>query len=429
MTRVTLLVTVLAAVAYISQAIPVPENVEDEQLKSKEIFEQIQPESKEILDQVRPESKEILDQNQPKFEEILDQIQSKSEENLDQPDDTSKNELEDSKNKDWREDLQKKLEILKNKSQIWGNKGIERKIERIQQKIQSRTRRNSQSAPTDILNVNEDIEKNFKDQPFNLEDVIKFFISLVHKTFSEGMKEVNQITDISPMIEKIITQRGEKDEIKEEVQKKIKENVEKTNEKIKNLEKDITDVAKEVLKNTVNFENLEKIKKGISNKLKEVTYLPKIGEAGYFLRILKIGFIQYINTSMNVIHDTFEKVKEELTKLPLIIIEAIDNFEDNFDIKQIITDIGAITFEKARDYVKEGIKDIESEKGRIGNLLKAEAERLNDKVKLQIKEVYEEGKNKVGESIGNTLKKFEDAITLNGFKDLSKGFLPKIKRD
>lgn len=398
-----------------------PENVEDEQLKSKEIFEQIQPESKEILDQVRPESKEILDQNQPKFEEILDQIQSKSEENLDQSDDTSKNELEDSKNKDWRDhkehNLQKKLEILKNKNQIWGNKGIERQIERIQQKIQPRTRRNSQYVPTDIPNVN-DIEETFKDQLFNL---IKIFSSIVQKKISEGIEEFNGIKDIYPIIEKLITQRGEKDEIKEEVQEKIKEKFEEIKEKFKDYEKDIKDVAKDFLKNAVNFENLEKIKKGIFNKLKEVTYFPEI--AGNFLKILKIGFDSLIKE----FHYTFENVKKELIKLPLTIIKAkINKFED---VKQIITDIGTTAFEKAKDYAKNGIKAIESEESRIGNLLKAEAERFNDKVKPKIEEVFEEGKDKVGKSIGNILKQFEDSITLNGFRDLSKGFLPKIERD
>lgn len=387
-----------------------PENVEDEQ-----------PESKEILDQVQSESKEILDQNQPKFEEILDQIQSKSEENLGQPDDTSKNELEDSKNKDWRDhhkehNLQKKLEILKNKNQIWENKGIERKIEKIQQKIQPRTRRNSQYAPTDILNIKE----TFKDHLLFILENVMSINSLMQEKISKGIEEFNQVSKvIYPIIEKFITQRGEEDEIKEEVQKKIKEKFEEIIDKFKDSEKVIKVVAKDLLNNTV--KKLEIFKKGIFNQLKEVTNLPEIGEAGDFLRILKGGF----KTSMNVLHDTFDNVREELIKLPLTIIKAkINNFED---VKKI-ADIGAIAFEKANDYAEKGIKAIESEKDRIGNLLKAEAERLNDKVKLQIEKVFEEGKDKV-ESIGNILKRFEEPITLNGFRDLSKSFLPKIKRD
>lgn len=415
-----------------------PEKVEDEQLKSKEIFDQIQPESKEILDQVQPESKEILDQNQPKSEEILDQIQPKSEENLDQPDDRSKNELEDSENKDWHdhkennlkqklERLKEKLEILKNKwennqweNNQWKNQGIERKIERIQQ----RTRRNSQYALIDIAN---DIEESFISNLSIVKDKLKSFVE------NELNKEIPEfVSSIKKFFTQIVENKNEKVEKLEEKFKKI---IEKIEEYINIYEEDIKDKGTDFFKNVVEKlkddakEIIENLKEQPNQEIKNIfnTLKHKIKEATYlFEDIVKFN----LEAKMKVIYNVLENFKKTVKPIALNFIKnKINNFKD---AKQIITDVGTSLVEKMHGYIKEGIKIVENESGKIDNIVKETKEHFNDIkeqiLKPTIKEVIEESKNKVG-GILNISKKIEEKLPFNLSRDSSKGILSKIKRD
>ncbi|EFN69577.1 hypothetical protein EAG_04523 [Camponotus floridanus] len=458
MARVALLVTVLAAVVYISQAIPVSENVEDEQLKSKEIFDQIQPESKEILDrvqpeskeildQVQPESKEILDQNQSKSEEILDQIQPKSEENLDQPDDTSENELEDSKNKDWhdhrKENLKRKLEILEKilrdseiRDNKWKTKGIERQIERIQQ----RTRRNSQYAPIDIANVN-DIEKIFTDQlPSMLKDVFNSFVqdkNEFSKKFVESFFEImnNVLTlfekdeiseNVENLKEKLIKFEADIDEEITDKKRNFSKNIVKKLKDLTNNVKNLQDLSKNVIERLMSEDDskkmIENLKEQLPQQKKDISNILKVKKE-IVEGILKID----VDKKIEVIYDVFKNLKnlQNIKDMFLNIIQLkLNNIKG---AKQIITNLSPMFLKTIHDFLKDIVfKITENENGRI-DILKGAIERFNE-IKSKTKKGIED--SQIGEIFDNISKKpFIEKLPFNRLNDLSKDVLSKIKRD